>query len=143
MDFVVYGKDMLVKNGYRITAARLFVLERLQVCGSSLNAYTIAKLSEKSGKRIDVSTVYRILEVFQQLGLVHYVATDSGYIACKHCDHKKDICHHQFICSVCKITLELNFKDNKFLQEIQNRYPDLVFDRHSFEFQGLCGNCNS
>ncbi|MEK7672885.1 MAG: Fur family transcriptional regulator [Patescibacteria group bacterium] len=131
--------EVLQKAGYRVTEPRLKVLEILGESKKPLNAYEIC---EKTKSNLDVSTVYRILEVFKKLKVLHFVKDKKGYILCQESECKNDKhCHHQFVCQKCEETTEMHLDDQEFLKSIEDKFKDVLFASHYFEFSGVCGNC--
>jgi len=139
---VEYAKLVLKNNSYRLTGARCGVLKVISEAMSPLNAYGIAEAVRASGDEVDTVTVYRILEVLEELKLVHQVR--GGYMACKdfECSNAKH-CHHQFICEKCSNVREIHINDADFLNLLNINFPDLNFRSHYFEFSGLCGGCKN
>ena len=103
MNFLHYVKQGLKEKGYKLTQPRISVIETLSKIKTPLNAYKITDIiKEKSS--IDVSTVYRILELLKKLDLVHFISKKQGYVGCRDWDENhKDHCHHHFICKKCHI----------------------------------------
>lgn len=142
MDFREYSTAILRNNGFKITKTRCCVLDVLAKSGSSLNAYEIAARAKKMKVKIDTSTVYRILEAYKKLGLVHFVKEQNGYLACKefNCRNEKH-CHHQFVCKKCKSVREIHFDDTDFIKSIKAKMPNFQIQNHYFEFLGQCAVC--
>lgn len=142
MDFLDFSLKKLSAAGYRLTNQRKLVLTELMKEKKPLNAYTVAERISAQDERVDVSTVYRMLSVFAELGLVHSVS--QGFVRCGEleCENDKH-CHHHFVCKGCGSASELHFEDGDFLKELQKRFKDLEILEHNFEFAGLCGSCKS
>ncbi len=130
----------LRERGYRITVARKLLADLFQKTQKPLNAYGIKSALNKSGKKIDLVSIYRNLEMFEKEKLVHQ--TSLGYVACRalQCENVKH-CHHHFICQHCEKVSELHLQDQNFLAKLSKQFPQLKFSQHYFEFQGLCSNC--
>jgi len=138
MNFKTHAQSVLSNSGYRLTSPRKKVLEILSSTTKAVNPYKIVEVDSS----LDPSTVYRILEVFQNLKLIHFVKDQQGYLPCSHfeCD-KEAHCHHQFICSNCKKIEEIHLDDSGFIQKIASKYKNLKIKNHYFEFSGTCQNC--
>lgn len=143
MNFAKHAEVILKKNDYRFTEPRKLVIESLEHAKQPLNAYDISDDIRNRGSKIDTSTVYRILEVFLQLELVHFVKDKQGYIPrrkhkcqgdCKHC-------HHQFSCKNCSKVEDIHLDDSKFIEEIRQKFTNFNIEDHYFEFSGLCKTC--
>jgi Fe2+ or Zn2+ uptake regulation protein len=78
--------DELRASGYRITMPRVQVIRALATADVALSAYAIHERIRLAGGKIDVVSVYRILETLQELRLVLHVGISAGYIACEPLD---------------------------------------------------------
>ncbi len=138
--FVDFSVEKLKKEGYRVTTARIFVLTIFRQSQKPLGAYQISKKSASFGKKIDVVTVYRILNLLEKLNLIHKVG--SGYVACKkfECENENH-CHYQFICEKCSHAEEVHLEKDKIFKTFDNQFPNLTINSHHFEFFGVCENC--
>lgn len=143
MLFKEHAIKALKEEGLRITNARTAVLDILNHAVKSLNAYEISDLCEKEGVKADVSTVYRILDVYKRLNLVHFVKETRGYLSCKKIScSDKEHCHHQFVCDKCKEIKEIHVNDSAFMEVLKAQFKKLKIQNHYFEFSGWCENCN-
>ncbi|MBP7670844.1 transcriptional repressor [Candidatus Gracilibacteria bacterium] len=142
MFFLDFALKKLSEAGYRLTNQRKLVLAELTAEAKPVNAYVIAERVSAKGERVDVSTVYRMLSVFKELGLVHLVS--QGFVRCIEfeCENDKH-CHHHFVCKDCGDASELHFEDKNFVEDLKKKFVNLEILEHSFEFSGLCGNCKS
>ncbi len=142
MSYIEYCKKKLINNGYRITQSRIIILETLENQKKTLNPYEIKKILSEKNILIDTSTIYRILQIFEKHNLVHYLASQQRYIACKDwlCE-KQNNCHHQFICRQCNTIEELKLEDKDFINKIQSQYQNISITHHSLELSGLCQKC--
>jgi len=140
MDFLLSSKEVLKKNGYKLTHARLKLLEALSSSEAPLDAYQLA-----DNLKLPASTIYRNLEVLLENDLIHFIKENRSYVPCKIHD-KNDVdnsrCHHQFICKICKRAFGLTPDDRDFIKYLQKLYPNFVFEDHYFEFMGVCNSCN-
>lgn len=89
-------------GGYRVTLQRRIVCDVLAAApGEHLDA---AEIVARSGETLDLSTVYRTLDVFEQLGVLHHVhlghgpgiyhlseRTDHHHLMCEHCGQVVDV----------------------------------------------------
>lgn len=76
----------LKAEGYRITMPRVQVIRALAESVNALSAYGIHERIIAAGGRIDVVSVYRILETLTKVGLVHHIChigVVDGYLACR------------------------------------------------------------
>lgn len=141
MDYFDHAKKILSKNGYKLTGPRILVLEAVSGADSAQNAYEIKEFLDRSGKKINIVSVYRILSLLKAFELVHEIS-DGKFISCKKFDCEDPAhCHHQFLCSVCGKIEEMHVDDTSFVNEIVSLFPKLSINSHTFRFEGLCENC--
>ena len=96
-------------RGRKLTAKRRQVLAGLVKSQKALSAYDLADYCrDKLGTSLLPTSVYRILEFLESLGLVHRLNTANKYVACAHvtCDGANEI--PQFlICQSCGSVKEI------------------------------------
>ncbi len=142
MKYTDFAEQRLKEAGYRVTKPRHLVLQALSKDAVAQNPYEICRVIGAQGFSIDVSTVYRILEVFKKLKLVHFVKEQQGYLACQDydcCEAKH--CHHQFVCKKCEKVSEIHVDDSTFIEKLKKNFSELIFEGHYFEFSGICKKC--
>ncbi len=86
-----------------------------------LSAYAVADIYNKSCKeKMPPMSVYRILEFFGTLDLVHKLSSNNKFVTCSHksCDHTHD--DSQFlICKNCAIATEISMS-SKLMRDLKN-----------------------
>lgn len=97
--------EQLRSKGMRITSPRVQVVKVLADADQALSPYEIHSRVLAAGGRLDVVSVYRILEAFLELGLVHHVGAVDGYMACSVKDHGLHSQH--IICDRCHRVVEV------------------------------------
>lgn len=142
MTLTDYAGKVLKEGGYRLTSTRLAVVKRLATTKKPLSAYEIAQKIRAGKENIDTVTVYRILEVYEKLGLVH--KTRQGYMPCGEFKcQEPEHCHHQFVCEKCHKAQEIHFSDRDFVAELGRKFSNLLIQSHYFEFSGFCAKCKN
>ena len=131
--------EVLRDKGYKITQPRKRLLEVLEHIEKPLSPYEIQKLLLEEGKYLDHVTIYRILELFCALNLVHKVLSLGGFVKCTLGDEEG--CHGYMICHGCGALQEfadraLCVKENEVAEKFgfQPEY-------HLTDFSGLSSNC--
>ena len=99
----------LKNNNQKITKTRYWLLEELSHMKEPLNPYELLKQSEH--QEIDLTTIYRNLELFESIGLVHKIQSLGKYIICNHDTHCKKP-HDIIICNDCNIINETHIDSN-------------------------------
>lgn len=100
----------LKKAGMRITRPRMDVVEALESCEKAVSAYELHDLVISRGGRIDVVSVYRILAVLRELGLVHYIGALDGFLACR-LPHDHELHTMHLVCGACHRVKEVSLPD--------------------------------
>ncbi|MEA2536708.1 MAG: Fur family transcriptional regulator, ferric uptake regulator [Chloroflexota bacterium] len=124
--------------GYRITGPRR-ALSRL--IAERRGHFTAADLvAEARSKQLGVgrATVFRALDLFEDLGVVERLDLPSGEHAYVPCE---PIHHHHVICSRCGRTEEI---DDRGIDEVTGsiaRRTGYRIDSHRLELFGLCPAC--
>ena len=134
-----YSIEVLRDKGYKITRPRKRVLEVLEHIKKPLSPYEIQKLLLEEGKYLDHVTIYRILELFCALNLVHKVLSLGGFVKCTLGDEEG--CHRYMICHGCGALQE--FADKALCVRENEVAEKFGFqpEYHLTEFSGLCSNC--
>ncbi len=142
-------KELCVKtlkeSGARLTKPRMALIECLAQSKTPLSPKIILqKTAEQLDEQetIDTVTVYRILDRFTELGLVHQVAPNGDYIACTHlaCEDSTHIMTH---CTDCNAVSEIHVPEEVmapmlwFLKS-QNQFEP---KKHLFQLDGICSRC--
>ena len=70
----------LRQAGYRITMPRVQVIRALADSPKALSAYAIHEKIISSGGKIDVVSVYRILNTLQEVGLIHHIGDVTQFV---------------------------------------------------------------
>ena len=134
-------EDELVRQlrcaGYKITPARLAVLDVIRSQGEHLNPHEVLRHAQAIYPNLGRATVYRTLELLTQLGIVrpiYFGEQSNTYI-------RAEGGHHHLICSACGAVVE--FEEciaESMEQELQERFGFRIRS-HLLEFYGLCPKC--
>lgn len=125
--------DVLVEDlrraGLRVTGPRRAVCRVLAAHHDEhLTAADLHALAEEeTGRRIDISTIYRTIEAFEAAGRLHHVHLGHGPSVVHLSEHSE---HHHLVCEVCGKTTDLPLDD---LAELTSR----LAERYGFVVDGL------
>ncbi|MFC3122316.1 transcriptional repressor [Agaribacter flavus] len=137
---VAKAKAYCEKNGSRFTPIREKVYALLLQNEGSIGAYDLLdrlRLTEDSARP---PTVYRALDFFLNLGLVHKVESTNTFKACQHFD-----CSHpvQFlICEQCGDVQEIQSTGVKDTLEAQAAENSFKIKSQTIEAHGVCKKCS-
>lgn len=135
MDNVIRLKKLLSQKGYSITMPRLKVFEALQ---EAHHPTTVTQLSNTL-KDVDRVSIYRTIELFEKIGIVHRVWT--GFKSKIELSDAFSSHHHHFTCVKCGKTIGLESdKLETVLKDFGQEY-NFELTHHSVELSGYCGSC--
>ncbi len=129
--------DLLRARGGRVTNARRAVLSALLEHQEHASAEALAEVVHASHPDVHLSTVYRTLDAFEQLGVVTHVHLGHG----RAIYHLTDEIHHHAVCERCGAVVQLPLA--LFAQLHHRLLDDFGFevDAHHFALVGRCARC--
>jgi Fur family ferric uptake transcriptional regulator len=131
-------RQILSNNGYRLTDAREATFKLL----ISSEPQSIREILANAKGSVDRVSVYRNIELFEKLGIVHRI-----YVGWKYKLELSDefIAHHHHLsCLSCGkvIDIEDEIHIDEFIQEVAKKFG-FKPRRHQFEIDGYCKDCAS
>jgi len=121
----------------RVTLAKRTVVEVLVQARGHLTAEEITSAVQSLRPEVSPSTVYRILEEFEELNIV--VHSHLGQAAAVY--HLAGAVHGHLTCEYCKQTIEISAAHFEALsKELQKTYG-FQLDRHHVALSGTCARC--
>ena len=130
--------ELLRRAGHKMTPQRLLIVRSLRHAGGHLTAAQITEQVRDTYPMVDISTVYRTLDVLKRMRLV--TSTDMGTGDAEF-EWSPEQPHHHLICTSCADVSEL---DHAYLDKLAARIEsDFGFaaDLHHFAIFGLCREC--
>lgn len=130
---------LLQEHGLSQTKHRQLLLDIIGESHQFLTADQLYLEMVKQDASISLSTVYRIVDVFVQKGILRKVMMDTSnqaFFELAHVHH----CHH-LICTNCHKVIHIEgcpIRD--YEKNIANQYGFIVQD-HKLELYGLCADC--
>ena len=134
--YMLKFKQLLATKGYRLTKARQTIFTLL----ISPQPQSIRVLEKKADGAVDRVTIYRNLELFENLGIVHRV-----YVGWK---YKLELTeefiahHHHLSCLGCGRIIDIHddAQIDQFIHRVADKF-DFQPRRHQFEIDGYCAQC--
>jgi Fur family ferric uptake transcriptional regulator len=124
--------------GYRLTPQRLMVLKAVEDADSHISAEEIYAQVRTYYPQMNISTVYRTLELVKELGLVTETDMGDGRVR-YHCMGKGH--HHHLVCEKCGSIMDMEEAIlDPLWSEIERKYNFKVDMKH-LVFFGLCSRC--
>jgi len=124
--------------GYRLTPQRMMILSAIEGSDSHISAEEIYAQVRARYPQVNISTVYRTLELLKELELVTEISLGDGRVR-YHCMGKGH--HHHLVCQKCGAIIDVEESIlNPLWAEIQQKYNFKVNMKH-VAFFGLCAKC--
>lgn len=130
-------KEILKNNKIKITKSRIIIYNILLESEESLSAdYIYRKAKEEED--INLSTVYRTLELFESQNLVDKIFLGDGKA---NYTIKKDSHKHNLECSLCHKKVEIPCPINQ-IEEMLREKVGFKLTEHDLKLKGICENCS-
>lgn len=132
--------DKLKQFQYKVTAQRLAILDELEQSRSHFrSAEDILASLRRSTPSLNLSTLYRNLEIFQACGFLHHMNQDGRQLFKLLCsdDH-----HHHLICTRCGKTTEFEFCPKTEMEQAASREHFRLMS-HTIDLFGICAQCQA
>ncbi len=128
----------LSKQGYRMTPQRMMVLEAIEAAEDHISAEEIYLQVRARYPHVNISTVYRTLELLRERGLVTETDMGDGRVRYHNIRHGH---HHHLVCQKCGSIIDLNESLlNPFKETLAKDYGFSADLKHLAIF-GLCRKC--
>ncbi len=130
--------DLLRRAGHKMTPQRLMIVRALRHATGHMSAAQIADHVREDYPFVDVSTVYRTLDVLKRMRLATSTDMGAGDVVF---EWAPEAPHHHLICSSCADVVEI---EHKYLEGLESSVlADFGFtpDMHHFAIFGLCREC--
>lgn len=134
----------LKQEGFRITEARRLIIDALSASHSPLSPKELAEqiFISQPEHPIDLVSIYRTLETFLSLQLVHKISPEGVYVACRHLN-----CHHEIHvlvrCRKCPRIEEIDVPLQVMgpLLDHLEKQKSFTAERHLVQVNGECHAC--
>jgi Fur family transcriptional regulator, ferric uptake regulator len=131
-------KIALKQRGLRMTPQRQLILDAVASMHGHVSADQVYQQVVRVFPDVNISTVYRTLEVLEDLGVVRHTHFHDGVAQYERTDEGR---HHHMVCSRCGSDFELDVAVLQPLaDELKLRYGFQADLAHS-AIVGLCGAC--
>ncbi len=134
--------DELIKKlrekGYRLTPQRVMVLEAIEHNPDHISAEEIYSRVAAKYPDVNISTVYRTLELLTKLGLVTETDLGGGRVRYHPADKGH---HHHLVCRDCGAIIDLDEAALAGLKETLLRDYGFIADLRHLGIWGRCVRC--
>lgn len=131
--------ELLKKHNLKSTRQRITLLNTILEIDSVFSAKT---LFDKLEDKMDLVTIYRILEALQTKSIIRDVLSPDESklyeLSCKH-----NPVHPHLKCSECEKILCLEELDEDFYTKLVNEYPKYLIEDITIQFNGKCPVCKN
>jgi Fur family ferric uptake transcriptional regulator len=128
---------VLRDRGYRLTPQRQLVLEAVEELGHATPDEILAKIRETVGA-VNISTVYRTLELLEKFGLVSHTHISHGSPTYHPIEQEP---HLHLVCRVCEDVIETDVAPAAELAARLHREYGFETDVRHLAVLGLCAKC--
>ena len=146
----MYDSDYLIKalvnNGYKTTIQRSLVYDILtENKDQHLSTEEVYDLIKDKNPNMGIATIYRTLQLFEEIGLVYKHNFDDGCsryeILSPNCQEVHQ--HHHLLCKKCGKIIEVKEDLMNSLEEIIEKQYNFEILNHVVKFTGICSECRN
>ncbi len=135
------SRDMigkLSKQGHRLTPQRIMILSAIENSDNHISAEEIYAQVLAKYPNVNISTVYRTLELLKRLGLVTETDLGEGRVRYHPADKGH---HHHLICRECGAIIDLDESTLFLVRGVLLREYGFIADLRHIAIFGRCVNC--
>jgi len=129
----------LSEQGYRLTPQRMMILSAIENSDDHISAEEIYAQVLAKYPHVNISTVYRTLELLKQLGLVTETDLGGGRVRYHPADKGH---HHHLVCTECGAIIDLDESLLASLESTLLREYKFIADLRHLAIFGRCANCS-
>jgi Fur family ferric uptake transcriptional regulator len=130
--------DRLREKGYRLTPQRRLILSAIEGSDEHISAEEIYARVTPEYPDVNISTVYRTLELLKKLGLVYEIDLGEGRVR-YHAEGSGH--HHHLVCQECGRVIDIKETSLSSLRDILLRDYDFRAELKHVGIFGVCGAC--
>jgi len=128
----------LSEKGYRLTPQRMMILAAIEDSNDHISAEEIYVQVVAKYSHVNISTVYRTLELLKRLGLVTETDFGGGRVRYHPADKGH---HHHLVCTECGAIIDLDESVLSSLKDTLLREYKFSADLRHLAILGRCANC--
>jgi Fur family ferric uptake transcriptional regulator len=129
--------DVLRDYGFRITPQRQLVLEAVNSLGHATPEELLTEV-QKTAAAVNLSTIYRTLEVLEQVGLVTHAHIGHGAPTYHSVD---DEAHIHLVCDVCQNVTSIPANSAEVFVQLLREQVGFETDVAHVSVHGQCAAC--
>lgn len=126
--------------GKTLTPQRLAIYRALETAKDPLTAYELKdQVNHLSNESFNISTIYRVLDFWTELGLIHKIDSSNTFIVCN--DEHRNHVHVLQHCTQCQSVKESC--EISSLMKMPESASFLIDTHQVIEIQGQCAKCSN
>ena len=129
-------QSYLKEKGIRVTAGRISILNIISASNKGLSAEVIYTECKKQNNNLNLSTIYRTLEILEEKDVIKKINIDGPAIYVL----KKENHKHTLECDVCHKCVEIPCPMEEIEEAIKARVG-FSLTKHKLELNGICDEC--
>ncbi|OLS03908.1 Fur family transcriptional regulator [Tissierella creatinophila] len=135
-------KEILKTKGYKLTNQRKAILNTIiENVHEHLSCEEIFNLVSVDYPEIGIATIYRTIQLFENLNIVVKVNFDDGFSRYEIKENTNDHHHHHLICLKCGNILEVELDLLESLENTIESQEAFYITDHNVKFYGYCKDC--
>lgn len=131
------AKELLKSHGLKATRQRLVLLEYII---KNQGIFSANFLFTKFANDMDLVTIYRVLNVFESIGLIREIFSSDDVkkyeLACIH-----NPVHPHFSCRICGTLYCLDALNETDLYNLEQSCSGFIVENVAMQFSGICYKC--
>lgn len=131
--------DELHEKGLRMTPQRLMIVAAIENSTDHISAEEVFSQVLEKYPNVNISTVYRTLDLLEEMGLVTKTDLGGGRVRYHPADKGH---HHHLVCRECGGIIDLDEKTLTPLKEVLLREYNFIADLRHLGIWGRCVKCS-
>jgi Fur family transcriptional regulator, ferric uptake regulator len=129
--------ELLRSRGLRMTPQRRAIVTEVMAANGHISPTAIAQQVRARVPGVDPSTVYRTLDLLEEVGVLSHTHLESG----AEYHRRSESQHVHLTCSNCGSEDSLSLAEAKRLRDLVARHHGFAPDLTHFAISGLCRRC--
>jgi Fur family ferric uptake transcriptional regulator len=130
--------DRLRDKGYRLTPQRMMIVSVIEKSADHISAEEIYAQVAATYPHVNISTVYRTLDLLKKLNLVFEIDLGEGRVR-YHAEESGH--HHHLVCQGCNRVIDIDEATLSELRDVLMRDYDFDAELRHVGIFGLCREC--
>lgn len=132
-------KELLKMKGLKVTNGRIKILNILSKSENSLSAENIYQIYLKNNININLSTIYRTLELFYEKKITEKIIQDDKVFSYR---LKRNTHRHYLECDICHKEIEIPCPMSQIEETVKNT-TGFTLTEHDLKLRGVCKDCKN